>query len=235
MRRCVRSRCWTPLGGATKPTMLTEPAWSTLRANREQDAEQQLVTHRVPSFAHRCEHGLMRINKSNPHTREGTAASRRDAPLRLPGRRGTTAQRWEAVNCSAVSNGAGYHAQDRIQQHRRQIEPLAFRSPVVRDLRKISKSDICIRGGRAAASHGPIRPSTSWRCNASLTIWATRLGVTRSSPARCSISPAQAQPRENALPPHRLAIGVEPRPLRKSRLTISYRLAFSSLLRPFLD
>ena len=34
------------------------------------------------------------------------------------------------------------------------------------------------------------------------------------------ISPAQAQARENALPPQRLAIGVEPRPLRKNRLII---------------
>ena len=32
-----------------------------------------------------------------------------------------------------VGVGAGDHAEDRVQQHRRQIEPLAFVSPVVGD------------------------------------------------------------------------------------------------------
>jgi diguanylate cyclase (GGDEF)-like protein len=126
--------------------------------------------------------------------------------LRLPGRHGTTAQRWEELLRSF--DGAGYHAQDRIQQHRRQIEPLAFRSPVVRDLaQNLEKRHLHPRRARCTIAWSD-PPSTCWRCNASLTIWRTRLGVTRSSPRDVSISPARAQPRENARPPHRLAMGM---------------------------
>ena len=44
-----------------------------------------------------------------------------------------------------VGVGAGYHSQDRVEHHRRQIEPLAFRATMVRIERKISNSDAGMR------------------------------------------------------------------------------------------